>query len=228
MPKLFGRQIPPIVVGIVGLVGVYAIYNVLSPADTPVASARKFKAPVKKSSADTDYLLSDYTFKINPLPETVEPKDAFRPLVIKSGQIGANGVPSVDSYTYSGMASINKDSFGLLENSQTGQGDFVTKGQRWHDSWLVINIDPNEIQLRNDGGDITTLIAGAASQKTGAGSAVAAATGNTPVSIVGAIGGPDLTVQADGGQGNNNGNGNNGRRRRGRRGGGGGAPADGG
>lgn len=228
MPKLFGKNIPPVVMGLMGIVGVYAFYTVLFPDNAPPTVAKKFKAPIKKTTMETDYLLSDYTFKADPLPQDVSLKDAFKPLVVKSNGQQVNGTLSVDNYVYSGMAKLNDETEGLLENSQTGQGDFVTKGQKWHDTWLVVSIDANQIQLKNDSGDITTLIAGAASQKASA-SAPGPAAGNSPVNLVGPIGGPDLTIQPDGSQMGMQNN-NNGRRRRGRNrgGGGGGNQPDGG
>jgi len=233
MPKVFGREMPPIVLGGATIVALYLVYNVLFPGETPVTAAKKPKTAVKKTIGETDYLLTDYTFKVNPLPDSITPKDAFKPLVAKLNIAQVNGVQSIDNFTYSGMASINGQANGLLENTQTGQGDFVLKGQRWHDSWLVVKIDAGEIQLRNDSGDTTTLVAGAASQKTTSTAGPAGSPGNTsPINpmMVGPIGAQDLSIQPD----NTQGGGGNGRRRGGRgggrggRGGGGGAAMDGG
>lgn len=229
MPKLFGKQIHPMLMLGVGVVGIYAFYSVLFPGDAPATSSRRPKQAAKKTTGETDYLLSDYTFKIDPLGDKVSLKDAFKPLVVKSSGGGANGTISVDNFTYSGMATINGDESGLLENNQTGQGDFVKKGQKWHDSWLVVNISPDQIELRNDGGDTTILVAGAAAQKAGAvPPAAAAAVGNAPVNLVGAIGGPDLSIQPDNAQNGQQGNGGRGRGRGRRNRGGGGAAPDGG
>jgi hypothetical protein len=221
LPKLFGRQIHPMLMGAIGLIGAYAFYTVLFPGDAPATTARKAKVVAKKTVGEADYLLSDYTYKVDPLPDGVTPKDAFKPLVVKSTGGGPNGI-SIDNFTYSGMATINGEADGLLENSQTGQGDFVKQGDKWHDTWLVVSLSADQIQLKNDGGDITTLQAGAASAKAAASSAAGPAVNNTPVNIVGAIGGPDLTVQPDPTQmGRQGGGGRRGRRNRGGGGGGG-------
>ena len=221
MPKLFGRNVPPVVLGGVGIVGVYLVYTTLFPAPDAPTPAKKAKVAAKKTVGETDYLTSDYVATFAPLSETIGLKDAFKPLVVKLNGGGPNGIPSIDNYTYSGMALLNGVANGLLENGQTGQGDFVKTGQRWHDTWLVVNIDPEEIKLRNDGGDTMTLLAGAAAAKASA-SAGPAAAGNIPINpmMVGAIGGPDMSVQAD--TSNQGGPGGRGRGRgRGGRGGGG-------
>ena len=232
MPKLFGREMPPVVIGGVGLVAAYVVYGALFPGDDAPTTARKPKPAVKKTSGESDYLPTDYTFKVDPLPDSTTAKDAFRPLVVKSSVGDKNGIQSIDNYTYSGMAQLNGVANGLLENSQTGQGDFVQPGQHWHDQWLVIKITPEEMDLRNDSTEaITVLQAGAAAAKAAAtsGPATAAAgTSSNPV-MVGPIG-ADMSVQADATaqqpqQGNNR---RRGGRGRGGRGGGGGAAADGG
>ncbi len=230
MPKIFGREVPTIVIGGGGIVALYLVYTVLFPSqDAPVAKSKP-KPTVKQTMGDTDYLPADYVFQIDSLPATVVPKDAFKPLVFKRTGPGLNGVPSIDSYTYSGMAELNNESYGLLENSQTGQGDFVQPGQRWHDQWLVVKVAPDEIVVKNDSGDSTTLMAGAASEKASKADAAAAssAAGNVPVNpMVGGIGPNDLSVQPDPNQQNNN-NGGNRRRRGGGRGRGGGGGGNGG
>jgi hypothetical protein len=232
MPKLFGREIPPVVLGGVGLVAAYVVYGALFPSDDTAPTIRGPKPPVKKSSGASDYLPTDYTFKIAPLADTTPTKDAFRPLVVKSSVGDKNGIQSIDNYTYSGMAQLNGVSNGLLENSQTGQGDFVQPGQHWHDQWLVIKITPEEMDLRSDATEATTvLLAGAAAAKSAAsaGPTTVAAGGSSNPVMVGPIGASDISVQADATaqqpQQNNN-------RRRGRgrggRGGGGGGATDGG
>ena len=200
MPKLFGREIPPVVLGGVGLVAAYVVYGALFPSDDAPTTVRRPKPPVKKSGGESDYLLTDYTFKIDPLPDTTATKDAFRPLVIKSSVGDKNGIQSIDNYTYSGMAQLNGVSNGLLENSQTGQGDFVQPGQHWHDQWLVIKVTPEEMDLRSDVTEATTvLLAGAAATKatSTAGPATVAAGGSSNPVMVGPIGASDISVQAD-------------------------------
>jgi len=227
MPKIFGKEIPTVVLGGAGLVAAYLVYGVVFPSDDAPVARPKPKAVVKTTTGETDYLDTDYSYQVAPLPDTVSPKDAFKPLVYKE-QAGG-GPASIDNYTYSGMAQLNGVANGLLENSQTGQGDFVQPGQHWHDH-LVVQVNPDQIELKNDAGDITTLLAGAASLKAGAATAAAAAPVGNPL-MVGSIGGnADISIQADtSGQQNQNG----GRRRGGRRGnrgggGGGGAAPDGG
>lgn len=222
MPKLFGKNVPPVVLGAGVLLAGYLVYGVVFPSDEPSSLGRKTGTSVKKTVAETDYQPADYTFTVDPLSDTAALKDAFRPLIVKNNGSTAGGVPNIDNYTYSGMAAINGDASGLLENGQSGQGDFVKVGQRWHDTWLVIKIDPEEIQLKNDGGDVMTLMAGASAQKTASNAPAPAYNGPMNPMMVGPIGGQDLSVgpaQIDNGNGGNNGPG---RRRRGGRGRGGG------
>lgn len=232
MPKIFGREVPSIMLVAGGLVAGYLVVTALFPAEVAAPTTKKPKAIAKKTVGETDYLLTDYTFKIDSLPDSVKPKDAFKPLVMKSQNL-PNGILTIDNYTYSGMASIDGVANGLLENAATGQGDFVKKGQRWHDSWLVVSIDADKIAMKNDVGDITTLLAGAASLKStpGTSGTLPSPGGSNPV-MVGPIGAqdlslvPDSTAMAQQGNGGRRGRGGRGGGRGGR--GGGGAPMDGG
>ncbi len=217
MPKLFGRNVPPVMLGAMGILTGFLVIQALSPADDTATKSRKPKSQVKKLLNQSDYLNTDYAFQIAPLGEAVQPKDVFRPLVSKnSGDKAAN--QTVDNFSYSGMAQLNGVANGLLENSQTGQGDFVQEGQSWHDH-VVVKVSGDSIELRNANGDLLTLVAGAAATKNGPAAATPAAPAANPV-MVGPIGSSDITIQADANAG---GNGNQGGgRRRGRRNNGGG------
>jgi|GEM_PF-2114405 len=228
MPKIFGREIPPIMLFGITAVAIYLVMDVMQSPDT-TAKRKKALPPAAKKATDVDYIATDFTY-VSPATTTVALKDAFRPLITK-GSLAAGGLnPSIDNFTYSGMALLNNEANGLLENSTTGEGDFVKPGQKWHQQWLVVSVSPEQIDLRNDMGEDTVLKIGSSTNSTtGAGVATATpAPGNTPFNpaMVGAIGGSDLTMQPDqtGMQTNNNGN----RRGRGRNRGGGQNPGSGG
>ena len=230
MPKVFGKEVSTVTLG-VGVLAVLVLgYKLTSSDDTPTTPKKKIKPPIKKSYGQTDYLDADYAFKIAPLPDSTTPKDVFKPLVSKDSLTSAAGNQSIDSYTYSGMAQLNGVANGLLENSQTGQGDFVQPGQRWHEQWQVIKVTGDEIALRNDSGDVKTLLAGAAMAKEGNAVTAPAAAAGAPVAnpvMVGPIGASDITIQADVSAAQAQPQINMGRRGRGRGRGRGGAAADG-
>ena len=221
MPKLFGKEIPPVALLGLSVVAIYLIMQAMQSPETPT-TRKKPTPPAAKKNTDVDYTVSDYTY-VSPALGNVTPKDAFRPLITK-GSVSGGQNPSIDNFTYSGMALLNNEANGLLENNTTGEGDFVKPGQTWHQQWLVVSVSPDQIDLRNDLGEDTVLKVGSAT-----GSPVNGSTGNATApagaapfnpSMVGAIGGADLTMQPDqsGSQTNNN-NGN--RRGRGRNRGGG-------
>jgi len=216
MPKIFGREIHPIVLVGAAFVAVFLVSNALQPPE-PVATRTKPKAAPKKTTTDVEYNISDYTAQFASL-NGVAPKDAFRPLITKLSGSGNPSNPSIDNFTYSGMALLNNEPNGLLENGTTGEGDFVKPGEHWHQQWLVVSVTPDQIDLKNDVGDET---------KDAANSAASNASGaNAPFNpaMIGQIGSPDLSIQADGANPmpNQNGRGRRGGRRGGGRGGGGG------
>jgi hypothetical protein len=218
MPKLFGRDFPPVMLGAMGLLTIVAFSQVLGGGAETSATKKRPKTQSKKLSADSDYLETDYRFQIAPLGDSVQAKDAFKPLVSK-GTADKAGTQSIDSFSYSGMAQLNGVANGLLENSTTGQGDFVQEGQTWHDH-TVVKVTGDSIVMRNSNGDVLTLLAGVSASK--AGPTAAAGTAPVPQSgnpiMVGPIGSSDISIQADANAGGNQ---NQGGRRRGRRGGGG-------
>jgi hypothetical protein len=225
MPKIFGREIHPIVLVGAAFVAVFLVSNALQPPE-PVATRTKPKAAPKKTTTDVEYNISDYTAQFASL-NGVAPKDAFRPLITKLSGSGNPSNPSIDNFTYSGMALLNNEPNGLLENGTTGEGDFVKPGEHWHQQWLVVSVTPDQIDLKNDVGDETILKVGASSSKDAANSAASNASGaNAPFNpaMIGQIGSPDLSIQADGANPmpNQNGRGRRGGRRGGGRGGGGG------
>ncbi|MDR3689016.1 MAG: hypothetical protein P4L46_06525 [Fimbriimonas sp.] len=199
MPKIFGREVHPIVLLGVTIVGVYLVAGAMQAPEATVARTKP-KTQDKKTTADMDYTKSDYTAQFASMTGTA-PKDAFKPLVSKATSAGNLQNPSIDNFTYSGMALLNGEPNGLLENGTTGEGDFVKPGQHWHQQWLVMSVTPEQIDLRNDIGDDTILKVGAASAaKDNAASAVATTNGaNAPFNpaMIGQIGSGDLSVQAD-------------------------------
>ena len=230
MPKIFGKEVHPML--LLGAAGV-ALYLVMGALQGPEPIAQKPKKPpvAAKKTTDVDYTKEDYTAQFASLPHA-SPKDAFRPLIMKSTS-GPGANPSIDNFTYSGMALLNNEPNGLLENSTTGEGDFVKPGQRWHQQWLVVSVSPEQIDLRNDVGEDTVLKVGSSTSGSSNSSAAPAAAGPTPngpfnpAAMTGPIGAQDLSIQPDptgatmmgGGNGRTRGGGR-GRNGGGRRGGG--------
>lgn len=156
--------------GALGLIVFFALPSEDAPAK------RTAKKPVRRSSSTVAdiFVPADYTTRFPALAEPV--KDAFKPAVFrpKSAATAAAPTPSkverpggfpVDlasgeaNWIYTGLATIDDATLGLLENSATGQGDFVKPGQAWKTS-TIISVAPEFIVMRDPKGALRTIKVG--------------------------------------------------------------------
>ena len=156
-----GKKTSPVVwLGLVA--AAVAIYIVTTPSDTPppTSSAKKKKAAAKTDGQITQ---ADYNAYKKPFPPVgISAVDAFNPLVkqavketpvkaIDSPSEGTHGVPSSltggeENWYVTGVPSLNGVREALLENTATGQMQYVRTGDRWKAS-RVTGIDLTTLSL---------------------------------------------------------------------------------
>ena len=212
MPKIFGKEVPSIMLVGGALVAGVLAYNALFPVQQPVASSIG-RAKTKSSGTLVDgYTKDDYSIHFASL--STPPRDTFQPLVVR--KTGGNGtsasIPTTftggeANWNYTGMASVNGVSQGLLESKTTGDSEFVTKGQHWK-TCTIGDINADMISLQGPGE--SSFVASVSSGEPTASADVNPNVGPVvvPPGMVGQIGGNDLSVSPMQG-----GNGGPGRRR---------------
>ncbi len=171
-----------------------------------------------KSTAKSSLILpEDRDAKFIALNEPL--KNAFKPIVAHNlGGLGVKGNIGMPldlaggeaGWVYSGMAVINGTKNGLLENSTTGEGDYVKPGEKWK-RCTIGSISDKSLELHGDDGSAFTLKVGEEANKP--------AVGFEPAKVAapplqGQIG--NLQVQPDPSAAVDNGNQQGNRRRRNR------------
>jgi len=243
VPKVFGREMPTwMLLSAVAVLG-YLVYGALFPDETPAASTTKKAVTTKKKADDPYDTPADHTARFAVFTET--PKNAFKPLYSKNmlGPATAKGIQGEPNWGYTGYVVTNGRVQALLENSSTGEGDYVGVGDMWKGN-KIISINAETLTMSGGEGGPQTVKIGDTSEPMGKQGVVANAGGSpaniAPVNpLAGPIGagGPGFAggqfqidpsqpaapiaidgVQAQPGQGFGGGGG----RRRGRRGNGGG------
>jgi hypothetical protein len=246
VPKVFGKEVPPII--LVGGVAILAVlvYGQIFPADAaPTGPARKRTTKKSTSKAGTQYTKEDYEAKFAVYNQPV--RNSFQPLVVKAppavptippGTLpGAPNVLAADltggeaGWAYTGYAEIDGIRQGLLENGSTGASVFLRAGQRWK-NLTVRSITAENMTVTGPAGTNVTIPVGdtTVEQRT-AGNVVppgGVAPGNPGAPLAGPIGGAaanNVPGAAPGTSGVTStdlqvqpDNSNDGRRRRGRRG----------
>jgi hypothetical protein len=215
MPKIFGKDVPPIIIGGMGLVAVVLAYNAAFPTSTPRAASSSKPLTKKNSGQPAIFTKDDYSIHFASLTQPV--KNTFQPLVIrKNGNSSNPGSAPLTfvgeaGWIFTGTAQVNGVVQGLLENTKTGDSEFVTKGQHWKLS-TIGDITPDSLTLYGAGGSLYVMQIGSSSEPApgsdvNANSSVAPV--NVPPGMVGPIGPNDINVQPAPGNG-----GGGGRRRR--------------
>ena len=124
------------------IAAVVAIFVLASPQEPPKSPAASRKATSKKATA-TLYTDADYKAKFEPVNNPA--KNAFMPLVFKSSggdTTAPNSLPAQftggdGGWAYTGTAEVNGRIQAVVENQGTGQGDFLSIGQKWKQSKVV-------------------------------------------------------------------------------------------
>lgn len=208
----------PTIYMLVLLVAVAVWY--FATGDTPTkakSSITKSKKVVKKVK-DTEYTEEDYTAKFASLRSPT--KNVFSPLVARSkglrGTLGGidQGPMMVPpeltlgeaTWTYTGMAEVDNVPTALVENTETQDGVFLKRGEKWKLA-TVYRISEDELVLSGpDGVRHTVKVSGTESATQVAQPANNAAAGFQPLRITpnmtGPIGGSNpagIQVQPDAG-----------------------------
>lgn len=247
MPKLFGKQINPLIlIGVSAIVGFF-IYDGLFPAQSAVApSSSSKKKKTTTASKNSGFLPEDYEAKF--ASYAVPVRNTFKPLVAKkvvtapvipNGGLPTGVLPSSltggeGNWMYTGYAEVDGVRQGLLENSSTSESVFLRAGQKWKQLVVRAVAAENMVVAGPDGTSITIPVGDIANEQR-ANPNVVPPGGVVPVNPGGALRGQiggaaaqipgdpntnvnSLQVQPDGSMGSMENNGGNGRRnRRGRR-----------
>lgn len=181
------------------------------------SSTVKSKKVVKKEK-DTDFTEEDFSAKFASL--TSMPKNVFAPLVARSkGLRGSSAAidqgpmmvpPELTlgqaTWIYTGMAEVDSVPTALVENTETQEGVFLKRGEKWKLA-TVYKISEDELVLSGpDGVRHTVKVSGSETAAPAAQPAINAASGFQPLRITptmtGPIGGSNpagIQVQPDNG-----------------------------
>lgn len=243
MPKIFGKEVNPLILfGGVAILG-FLIYDGLFPAEATPTSSSTRKTAKKTTTADKrGFLPEDYTATFAAYPTPV--RNSFKALVAKktvappvvptgpgSGVLPAALTGGEGNWMYTGFADVDGVRQGLLENSSTSESVFLRPGQKWK-LLVVKSITENNMVVAGIDGSPITIPVGDVANEQRMNSSVVPPSGVPPVNPGGALRGQiggaaaqipgdpnvninNLQVQPDGSMGNDGGNGR--RNRRGRR-----------
>ncbi|MEZ0325115.1 MAG: hypothetical protein ACAH95_04355 [Fimbriimonas sp.] len=164
MPKIFGRTVSPVMIVLMAGAATYLVFGALFPAEEPV-KPKVTKKTSKVSTKVQAYTDDDFKLKFATYAEPV--KNTFKPLVVRqdstrSSSPGSLPLPFVGKgdWVYSGRVVVNGVPQGLLEDRESGDSEFVFRGQRWKYS-TILEIGADSIELQGPEGATITLIAGA-------------------------------------------------------------------
>lgn len=204
MPKLFGKEVHPLIlIGGVAILG-FLIYDGLFPAETAASgsTAKTTKKPTKTEKA-TNFLPEDYTAKF--ASYTVPVKSAFTPLVAKAKPtapvaVPGNNLPSgvlspaltggEGNWMYTGYAEVDGVRQGLLENRATNESVFLRPGQKWKQLTVRSVATENMVVTGPDGANVTIPISDIANEQKTNSNVVPPGGGVPPVNPAGALRGP--------------------------------------
>ena len=199
------------------LIGLGGAAYVLTTPEAPGKKTPTTQSSRKKSESQSLFTEADYKAKFDPL--NTPTKNAFMPLVVRSGGGSGNaGIPNAvptdftggeGGWTYTGTASVDGRIQAVVENQGTGQGDFLSVGQAWKKS-KVVAVTDSSLVLEGDSGQQVTI---KMQEKLNTGSPLMAE-GFAPVNVPpGSLNGPSgpISVQPD--QNNQNAQGGRGRGR---------------
>lgn len=156
-------SLPKLVIGGVAI-GAIAFFMTGSP-ETPRKKAESSKPrPSARAKAEDEFTKADYEAKF--VSAKVAVRDVFNPLVLASsgargGSLAPNAIPfdftgSKEAWVYTGTAVINGVPNALVENTSTGEGEFIKVGQTWKLA-TVRRITPTSLTLTNSGGRVQTM-----------------------------------------------------------------------
>lgn len=146
----------------IALIAIAAAAYIMTEPQAPAKKTTAGRTTSKKKVTASLYTDEDFKAKFSPVNNPV--KNAFMPLVAKgaTGQSGTpNGLPSdltggETGWTYTGTASVDGRIQAVVENLSTGQGDFLTFGQKWKTS-RVVAVTETSLTLEGTNGQTVTV-----------------------------------------------------------------------
>jgi hypothetical protein len=203
VPKIFGKEVNPIILaGGVAILG-FLIYDGLFPAE-PTASSSSTRSTKKKTPAKADkggFLPEDYEAKFasysTPVRNSFTPlvaKKAITPSVPAGGGVAAGPSPYLSgaltggegNWMYTGYAEVDGVRQGLLENSSTSESVFLRPGQKWK-QLVVRTIGAEKMVVTGPDGASVTLPVGDIANEQKANPNVVPPGGVVPVNPGGAL-----------------------------------------
>ncbi len=136
-------------------------------SEDPRAKKNSSEKPRARTAAkaNEDFTQADFDAKF--APAKVEYRNVFTPLVMASsgnrggGSLSPNSIPlefsgGKEQWVYTGTAVIDGVPNALVENSSTGEGEFIRVGQNWK-SATVRRITPTSLTLTSSSGRVQTM-----------------------------------------------------------------------
>ena len=145
-------------------------YMMTEPSPTPRRSSTGRKPPISNSSTRVpteEFNQEDSEAKFVRL--NTPAKNSFRPLIMPSTARSATGIGALlpneipadftdgkTKWLYTGTAIVDGAPMALVENPETGEGEFIKVGQRWKKA-IVRKITPTSLALEGPNGRARTL-----------------------------------------------------------------------
>jgi hypothetical protein len=155
----------PVLYVLIFAVGAFA-YVYTSPETTKGKSTKTTRktTTTKKAAAYTEEDMKAERFE--PVNDPV--RNAFKPLIVRknTGGVGVDpnsgGIPAFltdgdPNWVYTGSAEVNGSAQALLENKSTGEGVFLTEGQRWKRA-TVLDIGSDMLTFQGPAGEVQTIM----------------------------------------------------------------------
>jgi uncharacterized membrane protein YgcG len=145
-----------------------AIYVYFDDSAPKIGVAKKKTLRTTTAKKD-EYLPEDYTAKFTPIQRATaaEPRNAFKPLVFRKKD-GLSTLPTISNiippafaggqtgWTFTGIAEVDGTMNALVENSATGEGEYLKPGQSWK-ACKVLTVTQESIVLLGDEGVARTV-----------------------------------------------------------------------
>lgn len=153
----------PVLYGLIGVIGV-AAWFLTEPEPVAPGGAKPKAASAKDKTKGVVYTEQDYKARFASLEGG--PRNVFKPLVERSTGpsselLSPNSIPSDftggdPNWIFTGMATVDGVAMGLVENSASGDGEFLKISQRWKKA-RVLRITPEALVMESDRGVVRTM-----------------------------------------------------------------------
>ena len=153
----------PVLYGMIGVVALAGWYLTEPEATKPGAAKPKAASSKDKSKG---VIFTDQDYKARYASLEGGPRNVFKPLVERSTGpsselLSPNSIPSDftggdPNWIFTGMATVDGVAMGLVENSSSGDGEFLKIGQRWKRA-RVLRISPEALVMESERGVVRTM-----------------------------------------------------------------------